>query len=97
MRQKSLPEKEPGDTSREEHPSRDAATLLGGRQDPRCTGRAARRAQYRRALPPRGDRPEPVLPLVERLSRGERLAGDTARAATSDEVKELRREAGALK
>jgi transposase len=22
------------------------------------------------ALPPRGDRPEPVLPLVERLSRG---------------------------
>ena len=26
-----------------------------------------------------------------------RLAGDTARAATSDEVKELRREAGALK
>src|SRR6201982_223474 len=27
----------------------------------------------------------------------ERLAGDTARAATSDEVKDLRREAGALK
>jgi transposase len=26
-----------------------------------------------------------------------RLAGDTARAATTDEVKELRREAGALK
>ena len=26
-----------------------------------------------------------------------RLAGDTARAATSDEVKDLRREAGALK
>jgi transposase len=26
-----------------------------------------------------------------------RLAGDTARAATADEVKELRREAGALK
>jgi transposase len=28
MRQKSVPEKEPA-----EHPSRDAATLLGGRQD----------------------------------------------------------------
>src|SRR5262245_8764937 len=59
-----------GDRSREEDPSRDAATLLGGRQDPHCTGRPARRGQHRRALPPRGDRPEPLLPLVERLSRG---------------------------
>jgi len=41
---------------------------------------------------PRGDRAEPVLSLVER-----RLAGDTARAATSDEVIGLRREATALK
>jgi transposase len=39
------------------------------------------------------------LPLVEGVSRSgeERLAGDTARAATSDEVKDLRREASALK
>src|SRR5258706_226736 len=59
-----------GDRSREEDPSRDAATLLSGRQDPHCTGRPARRGQYRRAMPPRGDRPEPLLPLVERLSRG---------------------------
>jgi len=38
--------------------------------------------------------------VVERLSRGrEKAAGwrDTARAATSDEVKDLRREASALK
>jgi hypothetical protein len=33
------------------------------------TGRPARRGQYRRALPSRGDCPEPLLPLVERLSR----------------------------
>ena len=31
------------------------------------------------------------------LEAGKSLAGDTARAATSDEVKELRREAGVLK
>ena len=50
-------------------------------------------------MSPRGDRAEPVLSLVERLSRGwkKRLAGDTARAATSDEVNDLRREATALK
>ena len=97
MRQKSVPAKEPATQVVREHPSRDAATLFGGRQDPHCAGRAARRGQYRGALPSRGDRPEPLLPLVERLSRGgkKRLAGDTARAATSDEVKDLRREASA--
>ena len=66
MRQKSVPEKEPA-TQVVKKSSRDAAALLGGRQDPHCTGRLARRGQYRRALPPRGDRPEPLLPLVERL------------------------------
>ena len=36
--------------------------------------------------------------LKEFLEAGKRrLAGDTARAATTDEVKDLRREAGALK
>ena len=35
-----------------------------------CIARPARRAQFRRTLPPRGDRPEPLLPLIERLSRG---------------------------
>jgi hypothetical protein len=46
-------------------------------------------------VPSRGDRPEPLLSLVEGefLEAGKkRLAGDTARAATSDEVKDLRRE-----
>jgi transposase len=47
-------------------------------------------------LPARGDCPKS---LIEGFSRGreKRLAGDTARAATSDEVKDLRREASALK
>ena len=50
-------------------------------------------------MSPRGDRAEPVLSLVEDfLEAGKkRLAGDTARAATSDEVNDLRREAMALK
>ena len=48
-------------------------------------------------MPPRGDRPEPLLSLVEGISGGRQEAGDTARAATSDEVRDLRREAGALK
>ena len=44
------------------HPARDASTLFGGRQDPHRAGRTARRGQHRRALPARGDRPEPLLP-----------------------------------
>jgi transposase len=43
----------------------------------------------------RGHCREPLLQLVEAGKR--RLAGDTARAATSSEVKELRQEARALK
>ena len=38
-----------------------------------------------------------VLPLAGAEAGKKRLAGDTARAATSDEVKDLRREAAALK
>ena len=60
---------------------------------------SARRGQYRRAVPPRGDRPEPLLSLVEEILEAgkKRLAGDTARAATSDEVKALRQDTSALK
>ena len=35
--------------------------------------------------------------IMELANGKRRLAGDTARAATTDEVKDLRREAGALK
>ena len=47
-------------------------------------------------MPPRGHCPVDVL--KEFLEAGKcRLAGDTARAATTDEVKDLRKEATALK
>ena len=51
-------------------------------------------------LPARRDRREPLLQLVEGVpgSRQEAACGDTAAAAaTSDEVKQLRRQAGDLK
>jgi hypothetical protein len=40
---------------------------------------------------------EPATQVVKNIRRATRLAGDTARAATSDEVKDLRRETSALK
>jgi hypothetical protein len=66
-------------------------------EDPPRSVRSAWRGQYCRTVPPRGDRPKPLLPLVEGISgsRQKRLVGDTARAASSDEVKELRWEASA--
>ena len=81
------------------HPTRDASTLFGRGEDPR------------RLEGLRGE--ESIAELCRRegiassmyygwskefLEAGKRrLAGDTARAATSDEVKDLRREAQALK
>ena len=60
---------------------------------------STRRGQYRRAVPPRGDCPEPLLSLVEGISGGRQEAPGRRhwRAATADEVTELRREASALK
>ena len=57
------------------------------------------RGEHRLAVSPRRYRGEPVLQLVEGVSgSGQgRLAGDTAREATSQEVKMLRAEARALK
>src|SRR4029079_18926433 len=68
-------------------------------EDPDRAGRPARRGQHCRVVSPRGDRAEPVLSLVARLPGAgkKRLAGDTVRAATSDEVNDLRRDAMALK
>ena len=50
-------------------------------------------------MPARGDRRLAVLRLVQGVPGGgqEAHVGDTARAATKDEVWDLRREAGALK
>ncbi len=60
--------------------------------------------QHHWALPQERDRTEPLLHLVqytwckEFMEAGKRpLTGDTARATTTDEVKDLRREASALK
>ena len=67
-------------------------------EEPHRAGRAARRGEHLRAVPPRGHRRLDVLRLVKFLEAGKRwLAGDTARAATSGEVKDLRRESTALK
>ena len=59
----------------------------------------ARRDLNRRASPARRHRREHASPSVEEfLEAGKRrLAGDTARAATTDEVKQLRRERRTLK
>ena len=88
-----------GDTGDQEHPSRDAAPLFGGRQDPDCAGRLAGEESIAELCRREGI----VQNLYYRWSKEfleagkKRLAGDTARAATSDEVKDLRREASALK
>ena len=99
MRQQTRSSKEPAEKGRSGHLTGDAQALLGRGEDPDRAGRPARRGQYRRAVSPRGDRAN----LYYRWSKDfleagkKRLAGDTARAATSDEVIGLRREATALK
>jgi hypothetical protein len=98
MRQKSGPEST-GRAGREGHSASDAPAILGRRKDPHRTGRRARGGEHRRAVSARGNRLVDVLRLVERVPRCRQApAGrDTTRAATSDEVKDLRREAQALK
>ena len=83
----------------EGHPPGDAAALLGRRQDPGRAGGLRGEdsiAELRRK--------EGIAQSLyytwskEFMEAGKRrLAGDTARAATTDEVKNLRREAGTLK
>ena len=98
MRRKSVPEKEPAIqvVKNIRRATRDTSRR---KQDPHRTGRPARRGQYRRARRREGI----VQNLYYRWSKDfleagkKRLAGDKARAATSDEVKDLRREASALK
>ena len=57
------------------------------KEDPHHTGRFSGRGEHRLAVSPRRYRGEPVLQLVEGVSgSGQgRLAGDTAREATSQE------------
>ena len=69
-----------------------ALYLVGGRRTGRITGKPTL-ASFQELL-----RPDVVQALGNALEAGKRrLAGDTARAATTDEVKGLRRESTALK
>jgi transposase len=88
-----------GRTSTEGHPTPDPSAVFGGGEDPHRAGRTARRGEYLRALPPEGIAASMYYGWSkEFLEAGKRrLAGDTARAATSGEVKDLRRETSALK
>jgi hypothetical protein len=58
MKQKSVPEKEPATQVVKNIRRATRRHFSAEDKDPHCTGRPARRGQYRRALPPRGDRPD---------------------------------------
>jgi transposase len=97
MRQKSGLVKEPAEKGRK-HPAGDPPAILGRREDPH---RACLRGE--KSIAELCRREGIVQNLYYCWSKDfleagkKRLAGDTARAATSDEVKDLRREASALK
>ena len=77
----------------ERDPLGDPKAAFGRGEDPDRAVRAVRRGPASpRTLPARGDRPEPVLQLVdESMEAGKRrLAEDAARQATNPEVKDLR-------
>src|SRR5438045_695174 len=59
-----------GVNSSEGDPPRYPATVFGGGEDPHRPVRSSRRGQHRRAVPPRGHRAEPLLPLVEGVFGG---------------------------
>ena len=100
MRQKSGPDKAPAEDAIKDHLRATRRHFPARRLRPHRAGRFARGRQHLRAVPPRRHRLVDVLWPGRRSSwrPGRRqLAGDTARAATSDEVKDLRRETQALK
>ena len=69
MRQKSVPEKEPA-TQVVKNIRRATRRHFSAEDKIRIVLEGLRGDGSIAALPPRGDRPEPLLPLVERLSRG---------------------------
>ena len=93
MRQKPGTPKPPAEKVVKDIRRRDAQAAFGRGEDPDRAGRPARRGQHRRAVPPRRDRESLYYSWSkEFLEAGKkRLAGDTARQATSPEVKELAR------
>ena len=84
----------------EGHPTRHASPVLGRGEDPRRAGGAARAKDSVAELCRREGIATSMYYAWSKdfLEAGKkRLAGDAARAATSDEVRDLRRESGALK
>jgi transposase-like protein len=84
----------------EGHPARHAPPVLGRGEDPRRAGGAA---WAKDSVAELCRREGIATSMYYAWSKGfleagkKRLAGDAARAATSDEVRDLRRESGALK
>jgi hypothetical protein len=85
--------------SRERYPPSHPQATFGRGEDPHRPRRLARRSHDRRTLPPGRDRREQYYSWSkEFLEAGKRrLAGDTARSATTSEVKDLKRQALELK
>ena len=76
----------------------DPTALFGRRQNPDRAGWPARRRQHRELCPKKGIAQSLYYTWSkEFIEAGKRrLAGDAARAATTDELKDLRRESSAL-
>ena len=96
-RQKSAPTSFAVRAAREEHRRSTPQALFGRGEDPHHPGWPAWRVQYCQAVPAGRYRRGALLPLVEGVPGSRQAAADTARAATSGEVTDLRREARALK
>jgi hypothetical protein len=83
MRQKSGPEKQPAEDAIKDIRRGDASTLFGRGEDPRRAGRAPRRGEHCRTVPPRGHRLVDVLWLVERVP-STTISGPPARASDTE-------------
>ena len=98
MIQKPGPEKQPAEDAIRDIGARRVDMFQLKRRSVSCwKGCAARRASPNPVAARASPRRCPMAGRNSSGSRQARVAGDTARAATSDEVKDLRREAQALK
>jgi transposase len=94
MKQKSGPDKAPAEQV-PKNIRRQTPKVFCGREDPHCAGRAAWWGEHLGALPPRGYRRLDVLRLVEGVPGGRETPVGGRHGPC--EVKDLRREATALK
>src|SRR5215467_6447082 len=91
MGQKSGPVKEPAEQVVREIRRATRRQFSAEEKDPHRPFGSARRGQHRRTVPPRGDRPEPLLSLVEGISGGRQEAPGRRYGASGN----LRRSQGA--